>query len=42
VGSEGNWQIIEPTNEWKSMKTSINKEAFAIATNLYFVDVEKQ
>ena len=41
VGSPDNWQIIRPTTEWKTMKTSLKKEAFQVATDLYFVDVSK-
>ena len=42
VGAKGNWQIIQPTSEWKSMKTPLKKDKFAVATDLYFVDVNKE
>jgi aminopeptidase N len=41
VGSKDNWEIIRPTAEWKTMKTSLKKDAFQVATDLYFVDVSK-
>jgi len=41
VGSPDNWQIIRPTTEWKAMKTSLRKDAFQVATDLYFVEVSK-
>jgi aminopeptidase N len=39
VGREDHWQIIEPTTEWKSMATSLETEEFAVATDLYYVNV---
>ena len=41
VGSPDNWQIIRPTTEWKTMKTSLKKNEFQVAADLYFVDVSK-
>ncbi|HRH41501.1 MAG TPA: M1 family metallopeptidase [Pyrinomonadaceae bacterium] len=41
VGSKDNWQIIQPTTDWKTMKTSIKKDDFAVATDLYFINVSK-
>jgi len=41
VGSPDNWQIIRPTTEWKTMKTSLKKDGFQVAADLYFVDVSK-
>jgi hypothetical protein len=35
------WQIIRPTAEWQTMKTALQKDEFAIATDLYFVSVSK-
>ena len=42
VGTGGKWQLIRPTTTWQSMKTPIKKENFEAATDLYYVDVEKQ
>jgi aminopeptidase N len=42
VGAKDNWQIVEPTTEWKSMKTPLKKDEFAVATDLYFVNVSKE
>lgn len=41
VGSKENWEIIQPTTEWQTLKTSIGKDAFEVATDLYFVEVSK-
>src|SRR5262249_24104657 len=41
VGRKDQWQIIQPGTEWKTMKTSLKKEEFDVATDLYFVDVSK-
>jgi aminopeptidase N len=42
VGSKDNWQVIQPTAEWKKMTTSLSKDAFDVATDLYYVTVAKQ
>jgi aminopeptidase N len=41
VGLPEKWQVIEPTTEWKTMKTSIKKDDFAVATDLYYINVSK-
>jgi aminopeptidase N len=42
VGRKDHWQIIQPTTEWKTMKTPLTKDDFEVATDLYYVDVSKQ
>src|SRR5262249_7529652 len=42
VGMPGNWQLIHPTANWQTMKTSIPQADFTAATDLYFIDVEKE
>jgi aminopeptidase N len=42
VGKKGAWQIITPTTEWQTMPTSLKKDDFDVATDLYFVNVTKQ
>jgi aminopeptidase N len=42
VGSRASWQTIEPTTDWKTMKTPLRKDDFEVATDLYYVDVTKQ
>jgi len=42
AGERGPWQTIRPTTDWQVMKTSLKKDAFEIATDLYYVDVRKQ
>jgi len=42
VGDPSKWQVIQPTTEWQVMKTGLKKEAFDVATDLFFVNVRKQ
>jgi aminopeptidase N len=42
VGAKDKWQIVQPTTEWKTMKTPLKKDDFAVATDLYFVNVTKE
>lgn len=41
VGAKDNWQIIQSTTEWKIMKTPLKKDEFAVATDLYYIEVSK-
>jgi aminopeptidase N len=41
VGRRTNWQVIQPTTEWKTLKTDLKKEDFEVATDLYYIDVQK-
>jgi aminopeptidase N len=41
VGAPDHWQIIQSTTEWKRMETKLTKDQFAVATDLYFIDVVK-
>lgn len=42
VGTKDHWQIINATNDWQTMKTSLKKEEFDVATDLYYVNVSKK
>jgi aminopeptidase N len=42
VGMQDHWQIIHPTTDWQTMQTPLSKEDFQVATNLYYIDVNKQ
>jgi aminopeptidase N len=42
VGSPDAWQIVQPTAEWKTMATSLAKNDFEVATDLYYVYVDRQ
>ena len=42
VGDPNAWQLISPTTEWKTMVTARSKDDFAVATDLYYVLVEKR
>jgi len=39
VGTSDHWQIVQPTAEWKTMKTPLKKDQFQVATDLYYVNV---
>jgi len=42
VGTKDNWQMIQATTEWQTMKTSLKKDDFAVDTDHYYVNVEKE
>jgi aminopeptidase N len=41
VGRRGQWQIIQPAAAWKRLQTTIPQDAFEVATDLYYVSVER-
>ncbi len=41
VGRKGQWQTITPTAEWQTMTTDIPPADFAVATDLFFVNVSR-
>jgi len=42
VGSSNKWTLIHPTTEWKTDKTNIKKVDFQVATDLYYINVDRQ
>jgi aminopeptidase N len=42
VGERGKWVLIQPTTAWAVMRTPLKKDAFDVATELYYVNVTKQ
>ncbi len=42
VGKKSDWQIIQATTYWQTMKTPLKKNDFDVATDLYFVNVSKE
>jgi aminopeptidase N len=42
VGKSGKWQIIDGTTQWQSLTTTLNRDEFEIATDLYYVNVVKE
>ncbi|MGC2529948.1 MAG: M1 family metallopeptidase [Candidatus Acidiferrum sp.] len=42
VGTKGNWQIIDATTDWQTLKTPLSKDQFDVATDLYYVNVDKE
>jgi aminopeptidase N len=41
VRQNGQSTMIEPTQQWKTMKTTVGKDQFEVATDEFFVDVVK-
>jgi aminopeptidase N len=41
VGLKDNWETIHPTTEWQTMKTPLKQDQFQVATDLYYVNVDK-
>ncbi len=39
VGDPAQWQTIQPTADWKSMPWAAGKDAFKVATDLYYINV---
>jgi aminopeptidase N len=39
VGRRPDWRLIQPTTEWKTLKTGLKREEFEVATDLYYIDV---
>jgi aminopeptidase N len=42
VGTLDHWQIIHPTTKWQSMQSPLSKDDFQVATDLYYIEVNKQ
>jgi aminopeptidase N len=43
VGQKDHWQRITPTTtEWKTLSSSLTKDEFDVATDLYYISVSKQ
>jgi aminopeptidase N len=39
AGAPGALQILEPTTDWKTMRSPAAKDVFEVATDLYYIDV---
>jgi hypothetical protein len=42
VGTPEHWQTIHPTTTWQSMQTGLTKDQFAVDTDHFYIDVNKQ
>jgi aminopeptidase N len=42
VGKKESWQIVQATTDWQTLKTSLTKDEFGVATDLYYINVDKQ
>jgi aminopeptidase N len=40
VGSKQHWQKIYPTSVWQTMQTTLGREQFEVATDLYYIKVD--
>ena len=41
VGLKEHWEVIHPTTEWQTLETPLPRERFEVATDLYYIDVDK-
>ena len=39
VGDPAKWQVVQPSADWKVMEWTAGKDAFKVATDLYYVNV---
>jgi aminopeptidase N len=42
AGLKSAWQVLHPTTSWQHMATSLNRDTFEVATDLYYINVNKQ
>jgi aminopeptidase N len=42
VGAKDNWQVLQATRDWQKMKTTLTKDNFEVATDLYYINVDKR
>ncbi len=42
AGLKGRWDLLRPTTEWQTMTTTLTRDEFDVATDLYYVTVSKQ
>jgi aminopeptidase N len=42
VGTKSDWQILQATTDWQTLKTPLKKDEFDVATGLYYINVDKQ
>jgi aminopeptidase N len=42
VGTPDRWERIRPTTEWATMKTALGKDKFEVATDLFYIGVERR
>jgi aminopeptidase N len=41
VGTMDKWETVEATTAWKTMRTTLTKDTFEVATDLFYITVEK-
>jgi aminopeptidase N len=42
VGTKDSWQVIQATTDWQTMKSPLARDEFGVATDLYYITVDKQ
>jgi hypothetical protein len=40
VGGGGDWQVIQPTTQWQTLKQTVNQAEFKVDTERFYVRVE--
>jgi hypothetical protein len=41
AGGKGHWQIIRPATGWQTMQAPVAKDQFEVATDLYYINVDR-
>ena len=41
VGEKERWQTVTPTDQWQTLQTPLRKDQFQVATDLYFIGVNR-
>jgi hypothetical protein len=41
MGLRDKWQVVEVTNAWQTMTSSIAPDAFDVATDLFYITVSR-
>jgi aminopeptidase N len=41
VGKKDRWQVVRPTTEWQTVTTPLKKDEFEVATDLYYINVNR-
>jgi aminopeptidase N len=42
LGPQDKWQLIHPTTQWQTLQTTISKDQLEAATDLYYIEVNRQ
>ena len=42
VGTPTSWRLLQPTTQWQTIESPLDKNDFQVATDLYYINVTKQ